>query len=208
MIRQLPRGLYVVADPRFLPPGVDLLDYVSSLAHARTPTIQLRMKDVPIDQVMETAKRMAKIRRKHRFFLVVNDHPEVAREVKANAVHVGKTDANIMRAREIVGPDVVIGFSSHTLDEAVAATHAGADYVAFGAIFPTATKGPGHPVQDLQKLQDVVQAVAKPVVAIGGINRSNAKEVWKCGVHAVAMITGISQAKDIEEEVRWYQSLR
>lgn len=208
MIRQLPRGLYVVADPRFLPQGVDLLDYVSSLAHARTPTIQLRMKDAPIEQVLETARRMAKIRRKHRFFFVVNDHPEVAREVKANAVHVGKTDANIVKAREVVGSDIVIGFSSHTLDEAVAAVESGADYVAFGAIFPTATKGPGHPVQDLQKLRDVVQAVKKPVVAIGGINRSNAKDVWACGVAAVAMITGISQAKDVEEEVRWYQSLR
>lgn len=208
MNRQLPRGLYVVADPRFLPPGVDLLDYVSALAHARAPIIQLRMKDTPVEKVMETAKRMVKIRRKHRFFFVVNDYPEIAREVGADAVHVGKTDANIVRAREVVGPDVVIGFSSHALNEAMAAVEAGADYVAFGAIFPTATKGSGHPVQDLQKLREVVQGVKKPVVAIGGINRSNAKDVWATGVHSVAMITGISQAKDVEEEVRWYQSLR
>ena len=167
---QLPRGLYVVADPRFLPPDIDLLDYISALAHAGAPTIQLRMKDAPVAQVLETAKRVMKIRRKHRFFFVVNDHPEVARDVGADAVHVGKTDAVIAKARAIVGPDVVIGYSSHSLDEAVVAAQAGADYVAFGAIFPTATKGEGHPVQDLQKLSDVVAAVSKPVVAIG-INR-------------------------------------
>lgn len=208
MTRQLPRGLYVVADPRFLPQGADLLDYVSALAHARAPIIQLRMKDAPVEKVMEAAKRMAKIRRKHRFFFVVNDYPEIAHEVGADAVHVGKTDANILRAREIVGRDIAIGFSSHSLDEAVAASKTGADYVAFGAIFPTSTKGPGHPVQDLQKLREVVGAVKRPVVAIGGINRSNATDVWATGVHSVAMITGISQAKDVEEEVRWYQSLR
>lgn len=208
MISQLPRGLYVVADPRFLPPDTDFLDYVSALAHAGAPTIQLRMKDAPAAQVLEVAKRIIKIRRKHRFCFVVNDHPEIARDVGADAVHVGKTDAAIARAREIVGPDVVIGYSSHSLDEAVVASQAGADYVAFGAIFPTATKGEGHPVQDLQKLRDVVAAVSKPVVAIGGINRSNATDVWKCGVHAVAMITGISRVPDMEAEIAWYRSLR
>jgi thiamine-phosphate pyrophosphorylase len=208
MMTQLPRGLYVVADPRFLPPDTDLLDYISALAHAGAPTIQLRMKDVPATQVLETAKRVMKIRRKHRFFFVVNDHPEIARDVGADAVHVGKTDAAITQARAIVGPDVMVGYSSHSLDEAVAAAHAGADYVAFGAIFPTATKGDGHPVQDLQKLSDVASAIQKPVVAIGGINRSNATDVWKCGVHALAMITGISRAPEIETEIAWYRSLR
>lgn len=204
---KLPRGVYVVADPRFLPPGVDFLDYVSALAHAGAPTIQLRMKDVPVAQVMAVAARMAKIRRRHRFYFVVNDHPEIAREVGADAVHVGKTDSNISRARDITGDKIAIGFSTHSHDEALAADAAGADYVAFGAIFPTATKGPGHPVQDLEKLRGVVEAVSKPVVAIGGITRSNVKEVWASGVHAVAMITGISQAEDIEAEIKWYQKV-
>lgn len=208
MMPQLPRGLYVVADPRFLPPDTDFLDYISALAHAGAPTIQLRMKDVPAAQVLEIAKRVIKIRRKHRFFFVVNDHPEIARDVGADAVHVGKIDAAVAQARAVVGPDIAIGYSSHSLDEAVAAAAAGADYVAFGAIFPTATKGEGHPVQNLQKLSDVVSAVSKPVVAIGGINRSNATDVWKCGVHAVAMITGISRAPEIETEIAWYRSLR
>lgn len=208
MMPQLPRGLYVVADPRFLPPDTDFLDYISALAHAGAPTIQLRMKEASAAQVLDVAKRVIKIRRKHHFFFVVNDHPEVARDVGADAVHVGKTDAAVAQARAIVGPDIVIGYSSHSLDEAIAADAAGADYVAFGAIFPTATKGDGHPVQDLQKLSDVVTAVKKPVVAIGGINRSNATDVWKCGVHALAMITGISRAPDLESEVAWYRSLR
>lgn len=204
----LPRGLYVVADPRFLPPEIDFLDYVSSLAHAGAPTIQLRMKDASAAQVLETAKRIIKIRRKHHFFFVVNDHPEIARDVGADAVHVGKTDANVLRAREVVGDKIAIGFSSHTLHEARGAAELGADYVAFGAIFPTTTKGEGHPVQDLQKLRDVVAEVKKPIVAIGGINRGNAFDVWETGVHAVAMITGISRSPDVEKEISWYRSLR
>ncbi|PIR21452.1 MAG: thiamine phosphate synthase [Deltaproteobacteria bacterium CG11_big_fil_rev_8_21_14_0_20_47_16] len=203
-----PQGLYVIVDPRFLPHGVDLLDYVSELAHARAPIIQLRMKDASASQVLEVARRMIKIRRKHKFFFVVNDYPEIAKEVGADAVHVGKTDAAIRDARAVVGPDMMIGFSSHSLSEAVAAAEKGADYVALGAIYPTATKGPGHPVQGLETLRQVVAAVSKPVVAIGGINRTNAADVRACGPAAIAMITGISQAEDVAAEVRWYQSLR
>lgn len=208
MISPLPRGLYVVVDPRFLPSNTDFLDYVSALAHAGAPIIQLRMKDAPVAQILETAKRVVKIRRKHRFYFVVNDHPEIARDVGADAVHVGKTDDNVLRAREIVGDKIAIGFSSHSLHEARGAAESGADYVAFGAIFPTVTKGEGHPLQDLQKLRDMVNEVKKPIVAIGGINRGNALDVWATGVHAVAMITGISRATDIEAEVAWYRSLR
>ncbi len=205
---KFPRGLYVIVDPRFLPQGMNLLDYVSALAHARAPIIQLRMKDTPVAAVVEVAARMVWIRRRHPFYFVVNDYPDVAREVGADAVHVGRTDANITRAREIVGPDMVIGYSAHARNEAVAAVASGADYVAFGAIFTTATKGEGHPVQGLRKLSEVVAAVSKPVVAIGGINRSNAADVWECEVHALAMITGISRAPDIKAEVAWYRSLR
>lgn len=204
---KLPRGLYVVADPRFLAPGTDFLDYVSALAHARAPTIQLRMKNAPVSQIMETARRMAKIRRKHRFYFVVNDYPEIAREVGANAVHVGKADAPVDQVRAIVGDQMAFGYSNHSKEEAMRAAEFGADYVAFGAIFPTAAKGPDHPIQNLAKLREVVVSVSKPVVAIGGINRSNVKEVWATGIHAVAMITGISQATDIEAEVAWYQKV-
>jgi thiamine-phosphate diphosphorylase len=139
---------------------------------------------------------------------VVNDHPEIARDVGADAVHVGKNDAHIIQARQIVGADCAVGFSTHSLEEAVVAASQGADYVALGAIFPTATKGPGHPVQGIEKLAEVVKRIPKPVVAIGGINRGNAKDVWATGVHTLAMMTGISQADNIEAEIAWYRSLQ
>ncbi len=91
-----------------------------------------------------------------------------------------------------------------TLEEALAAEDAGADTIAFGAIFPTATKGLGHPVQGLERLAALAQKVHVPLIAIGGINRQNVRTVVEAGADAVAMITALAHAPDVVAETKWF----
>ncbi len=104
----------------------------------------------------------------------------------------------VIETRKRVGNKKIIGYSSHSLDEAIQAEAAGADYVAFGAIFPTKTKGPGHPVQGIEKLQTLVKTIKVPVVAIGGITQNNIREVLQTGAACVAMITALTQAPNVK----------
>ncbi len=152
--------------------------------------------------VVQVSKKILALKRRYDFTFIVNDYVEVAKEIGADGVHVGADDMPVAEVRKIVGPKMLIGYSSHSLEEAVAAEKAGANYVAFGAIFPTKTKGPGHPVQGLEKLRGVVQALRVPVVAIGGINKSNMESVMKTGAAAVAMITALTEAADIVQAVK------
>jgi thiamine-phosphate pyrophosphorylase len=110
----------------------------------------------------------------------------------------------VSQARKRLGKNFLIGYSSHSLEEAREAERRGADYVAFGAIFPTPLKGPGHPIQGLDRLREVVRAMTIPVVAIGGIDRTNFAAVVETGVSAVAMIRALVAAKDISSEARWF----
>ena len=200
------RGLYTIADNSFraeLTP-VQLAEFY---LRGGARVVQLRIKkDEPRATSHERLKKMAtaimQLKQQYNFTFLINDHVDVALEVGADGVHVGADDMAVAAVRKKVGPKMLIGYSSHSLEEARAAQKAGADYVAFGAIFSTKTKGPGHPVQGLEKLQEVVQALSVPVVAIGGIGRNNFQQVRETGAAAIAMITALTNASDIVEEVR------
>ena len=171
--------------------------------------IQLRMKSPGRDpdwdrRVFEEAKKIMELKKKFDFTFIINDHVDVAGELKADGVHVGANDTPIETIRQRLGNKYIIGYSSHSIGEAVQAEQLGADYIAFGAIFPTRTKGPGHPVQGLEKLEKLCTQVTRPVVAIGGIGRDNIDSVISSGASAVAMITGITQAKNVVDETKWY----
>ncbi len=164
------------------------------------------MTDTWNSDVFEIAKKIIELKYKYDFTFIINDYVDVAAEVGADGVHVGANDLTIADVHNRIGKGFITGYSSHTIDEAISAEKMGADYIAFGAIFPTKTKGPGHPVQGIDKLKNLVETVKSPVVAIGGINRTNIDEVISTEVSSVAMITGITQAENIVEEVKWYTS--
>lgn len=144
------------------------------------------------------------LKKKYDFTFIMNDHVDIALEVGADGVHVGADDMPVDQVRRQVGAKMLIGYSSHSISEALEAQKAGADYVAFGAIFPTKTKGPGHPVQGLDRLRELVTAVPIPVVAIGGITRGNFKNVMETGASAIAMITALTDSPNIEQEARFF----
>jgi len=202
-------GLYAIADSVWCP-SPTIVEYVKKLLVAGCPIVQLRIKEgeginpSTRAKVLVNAKEIMKLKTGFDFTFIVNDYPDVACEVEADGVHVGVDDMPIRELREMVGDGMIVGYSSHNLDEARAAITDGADYVALGAIFPTATKGPGHPVQGLKSLRHLVESVDAPVVAIGGIDRSNIDDVMQTGVSSVAVITALSKADDVVNESRWY----
>ena len=198
------KGLYTIADNTFRPEltHVQLAEFFLK-GGARVVQLRMKGKDYGL-WTMDYAKRIMGFKKKYNFTFIINDSVEIAKEIGADGVHIGADDMPIPSVRKVVGDKMLIGYSSHSLEEAVAAEEAGADYIAFGAIFPTKTKGLGHPVQGLEKLRAVIEAVRVPVVAIGGINQKNIESVLETGASAVAMITALTEAKDIVNETRSY----
>lgn len=199
-------GLYAIVDST-VTPEADLSSLAEDYLKGGASVIQLRDKrrgesEARARAFYETVKKIQALKAKYPFVWIVNDDLKIAREIGADGVHVGRDDPPIGECRKILGPDKIIGYSSHALEEALEAERRGADYVAFGAIFPTPTKGPGHPVQGLEKLREVVRAVKIPVVAIGGINRNTFKDVLATGAASVAMISALAKSEDKVEETR------
>jgi thiamine-phosphate pyrophosphorylase len=202
-------GLYAIADRDFNP-----FDSMAMLARkyleGGAKIIQLRMKGASnaskarnASNAEKEAREIVKLKGEFGFTFIVNDYVDVALEVGADGVHVGENDEPVANIRKRAG-NKIIGYSSHSFEEALKAERDGADYVAFGAIFQTRTKGPGHPVQGLGRLKEVASSVRIPVVAIGGIKRENVMDIVAAGANAVAMITALSQARDIVAETGWF----
>jgi len=203
------RGLYAIADPAWNPHD-SLCELARDFLEGGASVVQLRMKK-PDDadpswesRVEVEAKSIAALKADYDFTFIVNDYVDVALRVGADGVHVGENDMPVDEVKKRVPEGMIVGYSSHSLSEAREAVAKGADYVAFGAIFPTPTKGPGHPVQGTDALKELAASVDVPVVAIGGIVRDNVDLVIEAGADAVAMITGLSRAPSIVEEARWY----
>lgn len=198
-------GLYVIVDATFSP-GRRHVDIAQAVLDGGGTNLQLRIKDATPNQyhqIQMIADEIMSLKSRYAFTFIVNDYLDVAMAVGADGIHVGENDMSVaeIKAR---APGLMVGYSSHSVEEALAAERVGADYVALGAIFPTATKGVGHPVQGIERLSALVKAVAIPTVAIGGITRANIADVVKTGVDAVAMITAITKAPDMTAETRWF----
>jgi thiamine-phosphate pyrophosphorylase len=202
-------GLYAIADSKFNP-CTSLPQLVGKFLAGGCRLVQLRMKSEGIrpslwnDDVFEAAKEVMGFKKHYDFTFIINDYVDVAAELRADGVHVGKNDMPVEEIRRRVGERLLVGYSSHSLEEAIAAERAGADYVALGAIYPTRTKGPGHPVVGVETLRQVTQTLNVPVVAIGGINRENYMNVYGAGASAAAMITALTTSGDIVSETKWF----
>lgn len=205
MIRHQIRGLYGIIDNTPVPERSHLW-LAEQYLKGGVGILQLRMKGASRSDFFKVARQIAGLKKNYRFVFILNDHLDLVTEVGADGYHGGKEDPLPGEAKKILG-DKVVGYSSHSLEEALRAEQAGADYVAFGAIFPSPLKGPGHPVQGIERLQRVVSAVSIPVVAIGGINRDTLQKVLATGVPSVAMITGLASAAQPAKEAEYYAGL-
>ena len=163
--------------------------------------IQLRAKTWPSAEIAKTAAELHCITRERSVPLIINDHPEVARIVSAEGVHVGQDDPPLSEVREMAGSDRMVGKSTHSVDQAIRAFYEGADYIGFGPIFATPTK-PEYAPAGLEEIRKVHEAVRIPIFCIGGIKLENLPEVIAAGARRVVMVSGLLQAKDIASYAR------
>jgi len=197
-------GIYALCD-NSQNPALSHLEIAKRLLAGGVRVLQLRMKgEADPNRVLATARSILKLKEHFSFTFIMNDFVQVALELPVDGVHLGQDDMDLEMARELLGPRCLLGYSSHSMEEALAAEGRGANYVAFGAIFPTVNKGPGHPIQGLEKLSELVKKINVPTVAIGGIGRSNFAEVLATGVSAIAMIGALTAKPDITGEARYF----
>jgi thiamine-phosphate pyrophosphorylase len=164
--------------------------------------VQLRMKDEPARVLLETAREVVSVCRAAGVPCIINDRADVALAAGADGIHVGQDDLPARDARALLGKDRLLGVSAATVDEAVAAWRAGADYLGVGAVYATGTKTDAGAPVGTDRIRTICRAVPIPVVGIGGITVDNAAEVIRAGAAGVAVITAVTMAEDRAEATR------
>lgn len=187
--------LYAVTDQGWLKEGEILLDVVKEVLANGATFLQIREKDLSEADFEREAKKLQDICKEYQVPYVVNDNVEIAIKIGADGVHVGQSDIMGRDIREMIGSDKILGISAGTVEEAIAAEKAGADYIGVGAIFETSTKKNARNMT-MDALKEIVDAVTIPVVAIGGINGSNMLELKGSKVDGVAVVSAIFAAED------------
>ena len=199
--------IYPITDTRIS--GLSHAEQVRRLIAGGARFIQLREKDASAGEFYDAAIESIAVAREHGATIIINDRVDIALACGADGVHLGQDDLPPDEARRIVGPDSLVGFSTHSVEQAIAAIRLPVDYIAIGPIFGTTTKENPDPVVGLDGLAAVREAVGDfPVVAIGGITRSNAGSVFDAGANSVAIISDLlSQPETIESTMRLPRSL-
>jgi thiamine-phosphate diphosphorylase len=192
--------LYAVTDRAWLR-GRTLAACVAQAVAGGATFVQLREKDAPAGEKRALALELKAVCEELGVTFVIDDDVELAREVAADGVHVGQEDTSCARARAMLGPDAIVGVSAQTVDEAVAAWRAGADYLGVGALHPTPTKPDAVDVT-YDELRRICEAVPIPVVGIGGVDASTAHELSGTGVAGGAVVSAIFAADNCESAAR------
>ena len=159
--------------------------------------VQLREKHMGQADFLAEAERFVALCREKGAVSIINDNVEIAAQTGADGVHVGQEDLEAGRARELLGPDKLIGVSAHSVEEALAAQAAGADYLGVGAAFVTGTKTDAKPISR-ETIRAITAAVNIPVVAIGGISHDNILELKNCGLDGVAVVSALFAQADVK----------
>lgn len=178
-----------------------LIEQVELALRGGITCLQLREKELDDDSFLAEAIEMQKLCEKYGVPLIINDNVNVAIKSGAAGVHVGQSDMEVSEVRKLVGDNMIIGVSAHTVEEAKIAEAGGADYLGVGAIYETTTK-PDATYVSLNELKRICSSVKIPVVAIGGMDRNTIPKLSGIGVDGVAMVSPIFTADDIEQECR------
>lgn len=189
--------LYAITDRSWLN-GRTLLEQVEETLKGGTTILQIREKDLDEASFKEEALQIKALCQKYNVPLIINDNVLLAKDIEADGVHIGQDDLALESARQILGPDKIIGVSVHNLEEAKKAYENGADYLGVGAMFSTNTKQDATDVS-FATLREICTLVDLPVVAIGGINQENIIQLTGSGIDGVAIISAIFASDDIEK---------
>ncbi len=198
-------ALYAVTDGRWAIKQT-LPEQVEEAIKGGVTMVQLREKEMDYGSFLAEARVIQNICKKYKVPFIINDNVELAKEISADGVHVGQSDVAAAEARRVLGPDKIIGVTAKTVEQAKAAEAAGADYLGSGAVFGTSTKADAKPM-DLSLLREITSSVGIPVVAIGGIDESNAHLLKGTGIAGMAVVSGIFAREDCRKAAEYLRSV-
>ena len=191
--------IYAVTD-RAWTGKMSLYDQVEAALKGGATMVQMREKgltDENVQDYLEEARRLRRLTERYNVPFLIDDHVKLALLCGADGVHVGQSDMEAGRAREILGPDKILGVTAKTVEQALKAQDQGADYLGSGAVFGTSTKSDALPMTK-ERLGEICRSVSIPVVAIGGICLENIEKLQGSQVAGAAIVSGIFGARDIE----------
>ena len=203
----LPR-IYPITDTRIS--GLTHAEQLRRLIDGGATLVQLRDKAATSGEFLAAAAEAVSVARKAGIAILINDRADIALAVGADGVHLGQDDLPPEQARELLGNDAIIGYSTHSIEQARNAVDLPVDYIAVGPIFTTTTKADPDPVLGLDLLREISSIASyRGVVAIGGIDRTNAASVLAAGADSVAVISDlISAPSEIPARMREFLELR
>ena len=188
--------LYLVTN-RYQDSLENFLEKVETACRSGVTIIQLREKNLTTNQYYQLAKQVKEITDAYQVPLIIDDRLDVCLAVNAAGLHIGDDELPVSVARQVLGPDKILGVTAKTVKRALEAETSGADYLGTGAIFPTTTKE-NAPITLISTLKTICQTVAIPVVAIGGLTSENIDQLIGTGIAGVAVVRDLIQAEDIE----------
>ena len=187
--------LYAVTDRAWVGTK-SLYEQVKEALENGVTCVQLREKELNESDFLKEAKQISTLCKEYKVPFIVNDNVNIAIACKADGIHIGQEDMELKNVRKLVGEDMIIGVSAHTVEEAIKAQEGGADYIGIGAVFATSTKTDVD-VLSFETLRSICEAVDIPTVAIGGIKKDNICKLKGSGIDGVAVVSAIFAAKDI-----------
>lgn len=193
-------GIYFVTS-QSLSKGRSTIDIVRAALKGGIKLVQLREKDLSDDETRELAMEIRTLTTNADALLIINDRPDIAMAVNADGVHLGQTDESVDTVRNMA-PDLIIGASTHTVDEAINAENLGASYINIGPIFPTGTKEWNKDFLGIESISRISSNINIPFTVMGGIKAEHIPTLMKAGASAIALVTAISAADDPEEAAR------
>lgn len=197
--------LYAVTDRAWIGKQ-SLYEQVEAALKGGVTCVQLREKELDDKEFLAEAMEIAELCKRYQVPFFINDNVEIAIQCKADGIHVGQEDMAAFQVRQRVGKDMMIGVSVHSVEEALEAVRNGADCLGAGAVFSTSTKTDVD-ILPKETLRDICAAVDVPVVAIGGISKSNISQLSGTGVSGVALVSAVFAAEDIAEECHLLRQL-
>ena len=192
--------LYLVTN-RYQDSLENFLEKVETACRSGVTIIQLREKNLTTNQYYQLAKQVKEITDAYQVPLIIDDRLDICLAVDAAGLHIGDDELPVSVARQVLGPDKILGVTAKTVERALEAEEGGADYLGTGAIFPTTTKE-NAPITLISTLKTICQTVAIPVVAIGGLTSENIDQLAATGIAGVAVVRDLMQAKDIEAKAQ------
>ncbi len=200
MNREFNLGLNIVTSKKALK-GRDLSETIEIALKNGADSVRLKEKNMDTREIMREAFKIKKITDKLGKIFIINDRVDIAKACDCDGVHLGQKDMPIKYAREILGPDKIIGISCHTLEQALEAQENGADYVGVGAIFPSFTED-NFIMVSVDTLKSIAQQIEIPITAIGGINKNNIRKIFDSNVDSVSLTSAIFSTGDVALSTR------